>query len=176
MWRLFQHLLGGKLRPSKLKNFSKSTFVPPAETQHHHAALTSALEACLCCFCPAHPAPATRSKPSVEARSPSPEPPNPTINRAHITPPESPLRPHVKATLPLCCQTLWTPLSGMYPFLAKREKLQRLVGNVVDVTVCADGFIRVAHHIDWSQIKLTRLPKKNAVNGSIKSVMIIWYQ
>lgn len=68
-----------------------------AASEHYHDPLTSALEACLC---PAHPAPATRSKPSLEARSPSPEPPTPTISLAHIMPPESPLRSHTNTRTP----------------------------------------------------------------------------
>lgn len=102
---------------------------------HHHAPLTSAVEACLCCLSPGHPAPATRSKPSAEARTPSPEPRTATISRANILPPE------VRCTV--CTQTRHTAstsavlpkLFGLrnlcVPWHKTASLLQRLLGNVV---------------------------------------------
>ena len=82
---------------------------------------------------PAARAPSPRPRPSTEPTScrPSPRRKSRTVARS-------------AETLPLCYQTLWTPLAGICAFLAKTHgsgsdwrKEQRLVGNVVDDRVRA---------------------------------------
>lgn len=134
-----------------------ATEVYRAATQH--GPLTSELEACLCSFFPAYPAPATRSKPSLEARSPRPEPPTPTSNRVHIMPRWSLahtiltgntsvlLLNSLDSTLRNSCFPGKNTWSG-----SDWRKELRLVGNVVPELICPAAVHRwmqwlVPHHI-----------------------------
>lgn len=123
-----------------------SDLLQPQEV-HCHAPRTSALEACLRCLCPWHPAPETRSsKPSLEARSPRPDPRAATVSRAHILAPESRCDSHTDTPhehyFRSVAKTLWTP-EFMRSWRKKTaSRLQRHVGNVVDsVSACQSAAV-----------------------------------